>query len=76
MAEENEKLEKYGNIYSVMLMEGDGYYFYGYESSSNLEFDPELQILFDKASEGIESFKQALEDRILKEGGSPEDYEV
>jgi len=76
MENENEKLETYGNIYSAMLAEGDGYYFYGYESGSSFDFDPELQTLFNEASEGIETFKQALEEKIIKEGGDPSDYEV
>jgi hypothetical protein len=59
-----------------MLVEGDGYYFYGYESSETFEFDPDLQLAFDMAVDTIEKFKQQLEQKIINEGGSPEDYEA
>jgi hypothetical protein len=76
MNNDKELLEKYGEIYTSMLVEGDGYYFYGYESSETFEFDPDLQLAFDMAVDTIEKFKQQLEQKIINEGGSPEDYEA
>jgi len=76
MNEEETKLDQYGTLYSKMLNEGDGYYFYGYESSSTFDFDPELKIKFDLAAEHLEAFKELLEERIMGEGGNPEDYEI
>lgn len=70
------KLEKYGDLYWAMTNEGDGYYFYGYESSNTYDFDPELKTLFDNATSSIEKFKQKLEDRITKNGGEPSDYQA
>lgn len=75
MVEDN-KLDLYGDLYSKMLAEGDGYYFYGYESPSTFDFDPELQSKFNEAATALEAFKECLEERIMSEGGSPEDYEV
>jgi hypothetical protein len=74
--EENEKLENYGDTYSKMLTEGDGYYFYGYESEENFDFDEELKVKFIEARDSVESFKQLLESKIINEGGNPEDYEI
>lgn len=70
------KLDQYGTLYSKMLNEGDGYYFYGYESESTFDFDPELRAKFMTARDSLEIFKECLEERILAEGGSPEDYEI
>lgn len=76
MDDEETKLDQYGTLYSKMLNEGDGYYFYGYESASSFSFDPELKARFEMARDSLESFKELLEERILGEGGNPEDYEV
>jgi len=73
---EETKLDQYGNLYSAMLNEGDGYYFYGYESDSTYSFDPELQARFQMARDSLESFKELLEERIIGEGGDPADYEI
>lgn len=73
---EEELLAKYGNIFSVMCNEGDGYYFYGYESEGTFDFDKDLKSAFILANTNIELFKKLLEKRITDNGGLPEDYEV
>lgn len=74
--EEETKLEQYGEIYSAMCIEGDGYYFYGYASPGSFDFDQELRTKFEQAANALEEFKELLEERIIGEGGSPEDYEA
>ena len=74
--DDDNKLEQYCQLYSAMLTEGDGYYFYGYESESSYDFDPALQTKFAMARDYLEEFKEALEERIIQAGGNPEDYEV
>lgn len=74
--EEETKLEKYGTLYSSMLSEGDGYYFYGYASEDDFDFDEDLKVKFQAASKSLEIFKESLEDKIIKEGGDPADYEI
>jgi hypothetical protein len=71
-----DKLEKYGNIYQTMLNEGDGYYFYGYESAKTFDFDEDLKTAFTAASTNLEAFKKLLEKKIIENGGNLEDWEI
>lgn len=77
MDNKNEKLiQKYGEMNLTLQMEGDGYYFWGYESLSTFKDDPDLKAAFEKAYDGINEFKTLLEKKITDAGGEPSEWEA
>ena len=70
------KLQKYGEINLKLTQEGDGYYFWGYESLENFNFNEDLKKAFKKASDGINNFKSIVEKNIIEAGGEPEEWEM
>lgn len=75
MAETNDtEIEKWGELKLVMETEGDGYFFYGYGLPSEFMDDDETEKLFNEAEKAIDRFKTFVEQKIIDNGGDPEDW--
>jgi len=71
-----ENLEFYGETRVKAGMEGYGYYVTDYESVSAFDGDPELKEAFIQAKNGMKSFYELLDKRIIDLGGDPNDYDA
>lgn len=74
--ENEQQIEFWGELKQTLENEGDGYFFYGYGLPSEYSEDTELLTLFSEAENSVNNFKNYIEQKIIDNGGDPEDWEM